>query len=110
MAREKTEAAEVKLASVGKLEEENATLKTAIEEVKKESVQVKEEKTVLTGKVDQVTQNRNELEEYLGNLAQKMYIVLEVIFPSPSELLRFMSKFCQNTIAYSLHAEMYSDP
>ena len=35
VAWEKTEVAEKKLASVGKLEEENARLKTAIEEVKK---------------------------------------------------------------------------
>ena len=76
MAREKTEAAEVKLASVGKLEEENATLRTAI----------KEEKTVLTDKVDQLTQKRNKLEDYLGNLAQKMYTMLEGIFPCPSKL------------------------
>ena len=37
-AQEKTELAENKLASVGKLEEENAKLKTAIDEANKEVV------------------------------------------------------------------------
>ena len=36
MAKEKTEAVEAKLASVGKLEEENASLKIVVEELKKE--------------------------------------------------------------------------
>ena len=36
-AREKTELADKKLASVGKLEEENAKLKTAVDEAKKEA-------------------------------------------------------------------------
>ena len=37
-AREKTELADKKLASVGKLEEENAKLKTAVDEANKEVV------------------------------------------------------------------------
>ena len=71
VAREKTEAAEKKLASVGKLEEENAALKTIVEEVKKEAAQLKEEKVVLTDKVDQLTQKREVLEAYLGSLANR---------------------------------------
>ena len=43
-AREKTELADQKLASVGKLEEENAQLKTAVDDAIKEVVQLKEEK------------------------------------------------------------------
>jgi hypothetical protein len=73
VAREKTEAAEAKLASVGKLEEENASLKTAVEAAKKEATELKKEqaewakkiedqtsafeleKTTLNDKVDQLT-------------------------------------------------------
>ena len=43
-AREKTELADKKLASIGKLEEENAQLKIAINEANKEVVQLKKEK------------------------------------------------------------------
>ena len=71
VAREKTEAAERKQALVGKLEEENAALKTVVEEVKKEAAQLKGEKIVLTDKVDQLTRKRDELEEYLGVLQRK---------------------------------------
>ena len=84
MAQEKTEAAERKLASVGKLEEENEALKTIIEEVKKVAAQLRAEKVVLTDRVDQLTRKRDELEAYLGGLAKKMYIMLEGIFLRPS--------------------------
>nr|XP_020183675.1 rab11 family-interacting protein 3-like [Aegilops tauschii subsp. strangulata] len=71
VAREKTEAAERKLASVGKLEEENATLKTVVDEVKKEAAQLREEKVVLVDKVEQLTQKRDELEDYLRALPRR---------------------------------------
>ena len=48
--REKTELANKKLASVGKLEEENAKLKTAVDEAKKEVMQLKEEMVALSTK------------------------------------------------------------
>ena len=69
--REKNEAAERKLASDGKLEEENAALKTAVEEVKEDATQLREEKVVLTDKVDQLTRKRDELEIYLGDLQRR---------------------------------------
>ena len=47
-AREKTDLADKKLASVGKLEEENAKLKTAIDEENKEDVRLKKDKVTLT--------------------------------------------------------------
>ncbi|XBH64723.1 hypothetical protein VPH35_118431 [Triticum aestivum] len=75
-AREKTELADKKLASVGKLEEENAKLRTAVDEANKEVVQLKEEKMALADKVDVLTQKRDELEDYLGGLA-KMFLMLE---------------------------------
>ena len=49
VARQKTELAERKLALVGKLEEENANLKTTVDEAKKEATQLKEEKVALVG-------------------------------------------------------------
>ena len=70
-ASDKTKLAEEKLASISKLEEENASLKTVIEEVKKEAAQLKEEKIVLTNKVDQLTRKRDELEVYLGDLQRR---------------------------------------
>jgi DNA repair exonuclease SbcCD ATPase subunit len=79
-AREKTELADKKLASVGKLEEENAKLKTAVDEAKKEVVQLKEEKVALADKVDVLTRKRDELETYLGGLAKKMFLMLEGTF------------------------------
>nr|XP_020181199.1 aspartic and glutamic acid-rich protein-like [Aegilops tauschii subsp. strangulata] len=81
-AHEKTELADKKLASVEKLEEENANLKTVVDEAKKEVVQLKEEKVALADKVDVLTRKRDELEAYLGSLAKKMFLILE--------------EFCQN--------------
>ncbi|XBI10014.1 hypothetical protein VPH35_137418 [Triticum aestivum] len=81
-AREKTELADKKLDLVGKLEEENAKLKTAVDEAKKEAVQLKQEKVVLADKVGALTRKRDELEVYLGGLAKKMFLMLE--------------EFCQN--------------
>ena len=73
VAREKTEGAEAKLALVGKLEEENASMKTAVEELKKELAEwakkiedqasaFESEKTTLTDKVDQLTQKTDRIE------------------------------------------------
>ncbi|XBJ00170.1 hypothetical protein VPH35_020114 [Triticum aestivum] len=76
MAREKTELADKKLASVGKLEEENAKLKTDVDEAKKYVMQLKEEKVALADRVDVLTQKRDELETYLGGLAKKMFLKL----------------------------------
>nr|XP_020162049.1 uncharacterized protein LOC109747392 [Aegilops tauschii subsp. strangulata] len=62
-AREKNELADEKLASVGKLEEENAKLKTAIGEANKEVVQLKKDNVALTDKVGDLTRKRDELED-----------------------------------------------
>ena len=78
-ADEKTALAEQKLASVGKLEEENAKLKTIDDEVKKEAAHLKVEKVALAEKVDALSQKRDELEAYLGGLAKKMFLMLEGI-------------------------------
>ena len=84
--REKTELADKKLALVGKLEEENAKLKTAIDEANKEVVQLKKDKVALTDKVADLTRRRDELETYLGGLAKKMFLMLEGTFPYLSAL------------------------
>ena len=79
MAHEKTDLADQKLASVGKLEDENAKLKNVVDEAKNKAMQLKEEQVALT-------QKRNELEAYLGGLAKKMFLMLEGTFPCPTHL------------------------
>nr|XP_020172272.1 nucleolin-like [Aegilops tauschii subsp. strangulata] len=54
-AEEKTALADKKLASVGKLEEENAKFKTALDEVNKEVTRMKKDKGTLTDKVEDLT-------------------------------------------------------
>ena len=54
-AREKTDLADKKLASVSKLEEENAKLKTTISEANKEVMQLKKDKVALTDRVADLT-------------------------------------------------------
>ena len=83
-ARKKTGLADKKLVSVGKLEEENAKLKTVVDKAKKEVVQLREEKVALADKVDVLTRKRDKLEAYLGGLANKMFLMLEGILPHPT--------------------------
>ena len=51
-AREKTTLADKKLASVGKLEEENSKLKTSVFEANREVEQLKRDKDILTTKLE----------------------------------------------------------
>nr|XP_020167737.1 uncharacterized protein LOC109753231 [Aegilops tauschii subsp. strangulata] len=81
-AQEKTTLAEKKLASVGKLEEENAKLKAALDEANKESTRLKKDREALTDKASDLVWRRDELEAYLGGLAKKLFVMLE--------------EFCQN--------------
>nr|XP_020181508.1 transcription initiation factor IIF subunit alpha-like [Aegilops tauschii subsp. strangulata] len=94
--RERTELADKKLASVGKLEEENAKLKTAINEANKEVVQLKKDKVALTDKVGDLAWKRDELEVYLGGLIKKMFLMLE--------------EFCQNFEEETERFETNLDP
>ena len=87
MAEDKTALADQKLASVGKLEEENSKLKTALDEANKEATHLKKEKGVLTDKVEGIARKRDDLENYLGGLAKKLYIMLEGAFLCPTDLL-----------------------
>nr|XP_020159594.1 uncharacterized protein LOC109744859 [Aegilops tauschii subsp. strangulata] len=57
-ADEKTTLAEQKLASVGKLEEENTRLKTALDEANKEATRLKKEKNHLNEKMEGIAQRR----------------------------------------------------
>ena len=79
-AQEKTTLAEKKLTSVGKLEEENAKLKAALDEANKESTRLKKDKEALTDKASDLMRRREELEAYLGGLAKKLSLMLEGIF------------------------------
>ena len=76
-AREKTTLADKKLASVGKLEEENAKLKTAISEANREVEQLKKDKENLTNEVGGLRARTGKLESYLGQLAAKLVLKLE---------------------------------
>ena len=86
-AEEKTALADQKLASVGKLEEENAKLKTALDEANKEATRLKKDKRALTDKVEDIAHKRDELENYLGGLAKKLFVRLEGAFFCPTDLL-----------------------
>ena len=86
-AEEKTALADQKLASVGKLEEENAKLKTALDEANKEATRLKKDKRALTDKVEDIARKRDDLENYLGGLAKKLFIMLEGAFLCPNDLL-----------------------
>ena len=76
-AREKTTLADRKLASVGKLEEENAKLKTAISEANREVEQLKKDKENLTTEVGGLRAKTGNLESYLEQLAVKLVLKLE---------------------------------
>ena len=85
-AEEKTALADQKLASVGKLEEENAKLKTALDEGNKEATRLKKDKRALTDKVEDIARKRDDLENYLGGLAKKLFGMLEGAFLYPTDL------------------------
>ena len=76
-AREKTTLADQKLASVGKLEEENAKLKNVVGEANKEVVQLKKDKENLTIEVGSLKTKTDKLESYLEQLAAKLVLKLE---------------------------------
>ena len=87
IADEKTALAEQKLASVGKLEEENAKLKTALDEANKEATCLKKDKNNLNEKMEGIARKRDDLENYVGGLAMKLFVMLEGIFFGPTDLL-----------------------
>ena len=76
-ALDKTKLAEEKLASVGKLEEENANLKAALDAANKEVSRLKNDKIALSDKASELVGKKNDLEAYLGGLAKKLFLMLE---------------------------------
>ena len=86
-ALDKTKLAEEKLASVGKLEEENANLKAALDAANKEVSRLKNDKIALNDKASELVGKRNDLEAYLGGLSKKLFIMLEGNLSYPTDLL-----------------------
>ncbi|XP_044436507.1 NF-kappa-B essential modulator [Triticum aestivum] len=86
-ALDKTKLAEEKLASVGKLEEENANLKAAPDAANKEVSRLKNDKIALSDKASEPVGKRNDLEAYLGGLAKKLFTMLEGNLSYPTDLL-----------------------
>ena len=76
-ADDRTALAGQKLASVGKLEEENAKLKVALDEVNKEVTRLKKDKDNLNEKMEGIARRRDDLESDLRSLAKKLFIKLE---------------------------------
>ena len=86
-ADEKTALAEQKLTSVGKLEEENAKPKTALDEANKEATRLKKDKNNLNEKMESIARKRDDLENYLEVLAKKLFAMIEGIFFEPTDSL-----------------------
>ena len=76
-ARQKTTLADQKLASVGKLEEENVKLKTAILEANRELEKLRKDKENLTTEVGSLRTKTDKLESYQEQLAAKLVLKLE---------------------------------
>ena len=66
-----------KLASVGKLEDENAKLKTAVSDANHEVEQLRKDKENLTAKVEGLRTKTSKLEFHLEQLAAKLVLKLE---------------------------------
>ena len=78
---------EEKLASVGKLEEENVSLKAALDAANKEVSHLKNDKIALSDKASELVGKKNDLEAYLGGLAKKLFLMLEGNLFYPTDLL-----------------------
>ena len=85
-ADDRTALAEQKLASVGQLEEENAKMKSALNEANKEVTRLKKDKVNLNEKMEGIARRRDDLESYLRSLAKKLFIKLEGIHFVPTDV------------------------
>ena len=92
-ADDKTALAEQKLASVGRLEEENTRLKTALNEANRECTRWKKDNLNLNEKMEGIARRRDDLESYLRSLAKKLYIKLEGAHSVPTGVF-FVSTQC----------------
>ena len=91
-ADDRTALAEQKLASVGQLEEENAKMKSALNEANKECTRLKKNNVNLYEKMEGIARRRDDLESYLRSLAKKLFIKLEDAHFVPTDF--FMSTQC----------------
>ena len=78
-AEEKTALADQKLASVGKLEEENAKLKTALDEANKEATRLKKDKRTLTDKVEDIARKEMSWRIIWEDLPRSYSLCLKVL-------------------------------
>ena len=101
-AREKTKLADQKLASVGKLEEENAKLKTAISDTNQEVEQLKKDKENLTTEVGGLKTKTDKLESYLEQLDAKLVLKLEGM------IIRLQLIFCRLNFVVMLLTHPFS--
>ena len=85
-ALDKMKLAEEKLASVGKLEEENANLKAPLDATNKEVSRQKNDKIALSDQASELVGKKNDLEAYLGGLAKELFIMLEGNLSYPTDL------------------------
>ena len=85
-ASDRTKLAKEKLALVGKLEEENANLKAALDAANKEASRLKNDKIALSDKASELAGKKNDLEAYLGGLTKKLFIMLEGNLSYPTDL------------------------
>ena len=92
-ADDRTALAEQKLASVGQLEEENAKMKSALNEANKECTRLKKDNLNLYEKMEGIARRRDDLESYLRSLAKKLFIKLEGIHFVPTDVF-----FCRLSI------------
>ena len=76
-AREKTALADKKLASVGKLEEENSKLKIDVSDANREVERLKKDKEKQTDELGTLKAKNSEFESHLGQLAAKLVLKLE---------------------------------
>ena len=76
-ADDRTALVEQKLASVGQLEEENAKMKSSLNEANKECTRLKKDNLNLYEKMEGIARKRDDLESYLRSLAKKLFIKLE---------------------------------
>ena len=74
---EKTKLADQKLASVGKLEDENVKFKTAFSDANREVEQLRKNKENLTAEVDGLKTKMGKLESHLEHVAAKLVLKLE---------------------------------
>ena len=91
-ADDRTALAEQKLASVGQLEDENAKMKSALDEANKEVTRLKKDKVNLNEKMEGIARRRDDLESYLRSLAKKLFLKLEGAYLVPTDF------FCVDSV------------